>query len=146
MSDFVLSGKKGRAVLALCQASTVGDAASAAGLSRRQLQRYIHEDVNFQRALLQARVGFLRHGTARICGMVGRAIDVLGNALSGIDVDKNAFLSARFVIETALAIQEQDLDLRVSQLEERVRQGQYERQQQLDSRTDEGARWRRNRR
>ena len=138
-----VSPKKMRAVLALCESGSISAAAERAGVNRKTLGQWLKKDVDFQQALQEARTEFMRHGTSRICGLIGKAVDAIASALAGVEIDKNQFLSARFVVETALAIQEQDLDLRVGRLEERVRQGQYERQQQLDSRTDAGARRRR---
>ncbi len=113
-----------RSIEALLTCGTVTEAAKQAKISRRTLCRWLHEDPDFQQRLRGARQEAWAHGSARICRLLGKAIDVIKGSLDGRKVAKHRFLSARLVIESCQSIQENDLGDRVDELERRVRERQ----------------------
>jgi len=125
-----------RAIGALLESGTISEAAEKVKVNRKTLARWMKE-VDFLEALQDARQQFLRHHTSRICGLLGRAVDVIADALDRQDVDRSSFLSARFIIETAMAIQAEDLDARVTQLERRVAEDRDREQRRYDQMSDE---------
>lgn len=132
-----VSVKKMKAVLALCQCSTISAAAVEAKVNRKTLGRWMREDLEFQKALQESRRLLLQHGSTRICGMLSRALDVLRDTLAGDAVGKDQYLSARFVIETGLGLQQDDVETRVCELENRVRNGQWEREERFRQMSDQ---------
>ena len=91
----MLSRNQQRALTALLTEATVSAAAHRCGLSEATLYRY-QRDPSFRAALTEAQGSLLAVATARLAGLLGAALDVLGLDLQGHD--------ARFRLDAARVV------------------------------------------
>ena len=92
-----LSANQRKAIIALLNASTVREAAEAAGLGERTLARYLSSD-KFRAELCKRQDEALAAATAALSGLTGAAVGVLADVMN----DPNASHSAR--VRAALGI------------------------------------------
>ncbi len=112
--------RKIAAIQALLTSPTVVEAAQKADVSERSVRRWL-KDQAFCEQLSEARRDLFQHGTQRMIGLLSKAIDVIEQSLDGTTISKGRFLAARLVIETCLAINQNDLESRVSAIEQKLR-------------------------
>jgi hypothetical protein len=127
--------KVDRAIEALLTAPSIVAASEQAKIPRRTLTRWLREDESFREALRRRRSELTAHADGRIIALLARAVDCLRDALDGKEVSKDAFLSAKVVLEVAREISADDLAERVGRLEAISRQRPYS--GQYDGLTDE---------
>ena len=123
MAENVRKTKIDRLIEALLTSSTIAETARKCRLSERTVYRMLAED-EVQTRLRLARQQAFSHGTLRIAGMFGGAIDILQRALTGQQVTKMEFLAAKVTIEAVRAIGDDDLERRIIVLERIVEQRQ----------------------
>lgn len=120
------------AIEALLSTASVTEAAKTAGIGRRTLTRWLHEDPDFQQRLQEARRDLLQHGSGRLCGLLNDAITVVGKGLAGEKIGKPAYLCAKLTIEACRAISEDALLARVEALEQQALDRRLGRDQDLE--------------
>jgi hypothetical protein len=128
--------KMERAIEALLSCGTIVEAAEQSRVPRRTLTRWL-ADPDFQRRLRDARRESWTHGSARLCRLLAKAIDVISNALDGTEINKGRFLSAKLVIESCRDIQGDDLEGRVAELEQRLLDRHAAYRRRLDGMSDD---------
>ncbi|MBP8304982.1 MAG: hypothetical protein KBE04_12740 [Phycisphaerae bacterium] len=76
-------------------------ATATAGVSRRQMDRWLDDD-DFQRRLRRARDRVFGHALCRLCNLASKAVEVLALGLEGDpSVDRMRLWSAKAVLENA---------------------------------------------
>lgn len=114
-----LNAKQLRAIDALITGATREAAAQAAGVSTRQVHRWLSENVTFQRALRDAEAQALARVVRRLARMADAACNVLESAMAG-GADARQVRAADIVLSRLLNWKELvELDRRVTALEER---------------------------
>src|SRR5690349_21826462 len=113
-----LTPKQERGVLALLEHSTLEEAASAAGVGKTTLWRWLQMP-DFQAAFMQARRDAVRHAVARLQKYAGEAVETLHAVMT--DTNAPAFArtgAAKAMLDYAMkAIELEDLAGRVALLE-----------------------------
>lgn len=74
------------AIESLLTGSTITDAATAAGVDRGTVHRWLKDDLDFQATLNGRRAALYQEFSDRLAGLAPRAIDVLAGALDMGDV------------------------------------------------------------
>ncbi len=110
-----------RLISALLDSESISQAAEKAKVSRQHLHRLLR-DPDFVKALRAARSTAHGHALSRLCQLSSKAVSVLESALSGDDVSKTKFLSARTILELAGEAVAADVEARLDEIE-----GQLER-------------------
>ncbi len=105
-----LSPKQHATIAALLSAPTVAQAATTAGVSERQLYRWLKDDSDFDAAYRAARWRATQQAIARLQQTSGAAVTIL----LSIAADKNAPASSRVAAASKLI----DLALRSVEIEE----------------------------
>lgn len=113
-----LTPKQIRALEALASGETTVDAAAAAGITRRQLARWMGEPA-FDQALREAKAIIYRESIARIVGAMSTATTTLVDICGDLTVSPQSRVSAaRCILESALkAFGQVELDQRLTELE-----------------------------
>jgi len=113
-----LSSKKSKAILALLEKRTVGEAAESVGIGQSTLFRWM-QDHNFQRHYLQAKRRVVDHAITQLQKMTGEAVQVLNKIM--IDDTKpptSRIACAKAVLDQALkGFELEDLAVRIDSLE-----------------------------
>ena len=129
MAESGMAPKKARAVAALLQSRTIGDAAAAAGVGERTLFRWLAEDATFTAQLRTAEGAAIDHAARRLVGLQDAAINVLSEVLaddaapSGVRVR-----AASLIVELAIRLRElRGLEERITTLEAQATQWQSRR-------------------
>ena len=104
--------------------ASVREAAAQAGISSTRTAYRRLKEPAFQERLRERRRELSAHASGRIIGLLAKAVDVLRDALEGKEVSKDGFLSAKVVLETARAIEADDIEERVEKLEQIARRPQ----------------------
>ena len=129
MADDVIKGptlgespKQSLAIAALVKGATLRDAAKAAGVSERQVNRWMHRP-SFSSALRSSESEIVQAAGRRLIGLADAAMDALEDVLKnpqerGANVKRLAAVS---VIELAIKVREySELEERLAALEGRV--------------------------
>ena len=120
MAQSVSQRKIDRGITALLESDTVTAAAAKAGVSRRTMVRWMG-DPYLQRRLQETRRELWNHGTGRLSSLLAKAISTIEAGLDGTKVSKTKYLCAKLTIETYQVIAADDLEARVGELEQRIR-------------------------
>ena len=117
-------------IACLLEFPTIEAAASAAGVSRRTVERRM-DDPNFLQAYDEARRQLVSCATGRIAARIGRAVDALGEILDNAEVPPAAKISAaRAILEYGLKYGELvDVTRRVDRLEALMEDEKHEQDQ-----------------
>jgi len=107
------------AIAAILECESITQAAQRAGLSRQHLTRLLR-DPDFAKALRAARSEAHGHAMSRLCRLSSKAVTVLESALTGDDVSKTKFLSARTILELAGQAVANDVESRLAEIEEQL--------------------------
>jgi len=105
-----------RLIEGLLTTPTITEAAERAGCSRQHAHRLLR-DADFTRALRAARSQAFSHAMSRLCHLSTRAVSVLESALTGGDVSKTRFLSARAILQLARDAVADDFAARLEEIE-----------------------------
>lgn len=104
------------AIAALAQGQTTAQAAEAAGVSTRTIQRWVH-DTEFALDVRDARKDLLQHAVGRLAAGAAQAVDTLLAALDDKDT-RNRVQAARVLLDTLLPLRESlELEERIAALE-----------------------------
>ena len=116
-----MTGKQKKALAALLSASTVRDAAAAAGISYATLRRWIAEDGDFRREYKAGLQSIVESAAAQARQGMGEAVEVLRGIANDSEAPVNARVSAaRVLVENGPKIIEvQDFEARIERLEAR---------------------------
>lgn len=117
-----LSAKQHRAIEALLSGSTKGDAAAAAGVNPRTLNRWINEDVLFWDTLQGESKRTVFDATRRLTAAMDTAVTVMTEVMQDASAPAAVRLrAAQVVTETAVKlIETTDILRRVEELETKV--------------------------
>jgi hypothetical protein len=121
-----LSRKREQAIAALLSASTLVEAAKAAGIGDRTLWRWL-QDPHFQTAYRQARRDAVGQAIARLQQVASTAVDTLESVMkSSAARDSARVAAARAVLELGVrAIELEDLEARLTALEQHLATPQH---------------------
>ena len=117
-----MTGKQKKAIAALLNASTVREAAAAAGISYATLRRWLAKDAEFRAAYNSELQGVLDHAAAQ--ARIG--MDEAAGVMRGIINDRNAPRKERISAGRALMefgpklVEIQDFEARITELEKRI--------------------------
>lgn len=114
-----LGPKERRALAALLTEQTVTAAAHSVGMSRKTLYRYLAMPA-FQASLAVAQGDLLRLASARLALLLGRALDVIGDALSAEDLSTNLRAAALVLGHGAQLMEYAGFEQRLAALEARL--------------------------
>ncbi len=116
-----MTGKQKKALAALLSASTVRDAAAAAGISYATLRRWIAEDSEFRREYKSELQSIVESAAAQARQGMGEALKVLRSIANDEEAPSNARVSAaKVLVENGPKIIEvQDFEARIERLEAR---------------------------
>jgi hypothetical protein len=104
------------AITALAQGQTTAQAAEAAGVHIRTVQRWVN-DPDFAIEVRDARKDLLQHAVGRLAAGAAQAVDTLLAALTDKDT-RNRVQAARVLLDTLLPLRESlDLEERLAALE-----------------------------
>ena len=115
----VLSANQKRAIIALLNNPTIGEAAKAAGLGERTLTRYL-ADPGFRAELRKRQDQALAAATAALSGLAGDAVGTLAGVMGDGEASPAARVRAAAVIlaERRKVAELDDLAERVAELEQ----------------------------
>jgi hypothetical protein len=119
-----VSPKKTQAIEIMLTGVSLTEAAAQLKVNRKTLSRWLSE-ADFQQEFREARRQVAAQANARIIGLMDTAVTTIKTSLDGTKVGKERFLGAKLIIQTAHAIEADNLLARVEALE----------QQALDRRT-----------
>lgn len=114
--DVNLHNRQRAALRALLTEPTVARAAEVAGVSRATLHRYLG-DPAFQAALLQEQRKVLESASARLVGLLDRALDAVSEDLESHDPKRRSKAYKVILARFASLREHADLEARVSALE-----------------------------
>jgi len=104
---------------ALVEASSLTDAAKAAGVARSTLQRRLR-DPAFREKLAEARSTAFSAAMTRLAAHALEAVDVLIQGMRGRDISKTRFLCAREILTQAQAVRSDDMEDRLAEIERQI--------------------------
>ena len=113
-----LSSKKSKAILALLENRTVGEAAEQIGVGPSTLFRWM-QDHNFQRHYLQAKRRVVDHAITQLQKITGEAVQVLNKImLDDTNPPTSRIACAKAILDQALkGFELEDLAVRIDSLE-----------------------------
>jgi transposase-like protein len=113
-----LSRKKSKAILALLENRTVGEAAESVGVGQSTLFRWM-QDHNFQRHYLQAKRRVVDHAITQLQKMTGEAVQVLNKIMiDDTNPPTSRIACAKAILDQALkGFELEDLATRIDALE-----------------------------
>ena len=113
----ILSHNQKRAVAALLQNKTIGDAARACRLSEKTLQRYL-ADPTFRDAVLQAEGEMLNLATRRLINLADTAISTLEASMADPSSPNIRLRAAQTILDYLLKLRElRNVEQRLTDLE-----------------------------
>ena len=117
-----MNGKQKKAIAALLSASTVREAATAAGISYATLRRWIAEDATFRQEYNAELQSIIESAAAQARQGMGEAVGVLRRIVADGEAPLNVRVSAaRVLMENGPKLVEmQDFDARLTELEKRI--------------------------
>jgi hypothetical protein len=113
-----LSRKKSKAVLALLDHRTVGEAAESIGVGQSNLFRWM-QDHNFQRHYMQAKRKVINQAITQLQKMTGEAVEVLGQIMmDNANPPTSRIACAKAILDHAFkGFELEDLAMRIDSLE-----------------------------
>ena len=109
-------------IIALLESSSVTQAAEKAGISRDNLYKKMSKP-NFQALYDKARADALQHATARLCGRLGSALDIIeGIANDTHNAPQIRLNACQILLTTAIKLNEQqNLQRQIDEIERRLK-------------------------
>ena len=116
-----LSRKKSKAVLALLDHRTVGEAAESIGVGQSTLFRWM-QDHNFQRHYMQAKRKVINQAITQLQKMTGEAVEVLGHIMmDNANPPTSRIACAKAILDHAFkGFELEDLAMRIDSLEKSI--------------------------
>lgn len=116
-----LTPKQARAVAALLEQPTIGEAAAAASVNKRTLERWLALPC-FRAALKTGQQTAIDTAARRLAGGMGKALDVLKEIMHDPDErSSNRIRAAAVWLDQAKLTELQEIEERLARLEERLR-------------------------
>jgi DNA-binding MurR/RpiR family transcriptional regulator len=116
-----LPRKQAKAITALLNHRTVGEAAEAVGVGQSTLFRWM-QDRNFQGAYRDAKHRIVQHSISRLQKISGEAVEALREIMTDGQKPPNARVAcAKAILDMSIkAIELENLEVRVKSLEENI--------------------------
>ncbi len=127
-----VSPKKTQAIEIMLTGVSLAEAAAQLKVNRKTLSRWLAEP-DFQREFREARRQVSAQANARIIGLMDTAVTTIKTSLDGTKVGKERFLAAKLIIETAHAIEQDNLLGRVEDLEQQMQDQRLGRDRELET-------------
>lgn len=117
-----MTGKQKKAIAALLSASTVREAAAAAGISYATLRRWLSEDGEFRREYSAELQSIIESAAAQARQGIGESVGVLRGIVTDKEAPVNVRVSAaRVLMENGPRLVEiQDFEARLTELEKKL--------------------------
>lgn len=124
---FELSPRQAKALEVLVSGGSTSEAATAAGVSVRTIQRWLHRE-DFKQALRQAQAEVMEALTRRLRALGTRAVETLGQVMGDKLAPPSSRVSgAKCVLESIFRLTElekmRELEERISAIEQRLNVG-----------------------